>query len=400
MNGRSEALMACCFAISMCSFRISTALGNIFWVLGIFFSVYVFFYSRPGNLIEEQVSITNVKRTYQLYIMMLVFMVPSVIFSLYYQDSLKTFAEMWLYRTIPFLSIPFCIKKKALLDKMFLSFIFIEAVEASLAVSQIFHSPYGRGGGFNETVMELAGMLAIIIPPVIVGCIDSKVNFYIKRGCCITLPFLLLGAIAGQSRGLWLTILVVSPILLYKYIIKNKKIFIISGLCMVTIIGGFLMTPQLVNRVDSITNMTTDRSNADRLILWESSINMIKDYPITGVGPGNWNHEYEEKYELKEITQKNLNHSHNNIIQLTSETGIIGGVGFLVFTFYMVISNFLLWRRTGNPYALMQFAIWWGFTSFGIIDSTISGSANAKTLWYMSGLMIAMQVNWQQEKNS
>ena len=54
---------------------------------------------------------------------------------------------------------------------------------------------------------------------------------------------------------------------------------------------------------------------------------MISDYPITGVGLGNFNKVYNSGYRLKETVQ-DLPHSHNNILQIWVETGTIGVIGF------------------------------------------------------------------------
>ena len=74
-----------------------------------------------------------------------------------------------------------------------------------------------------------------------------------------------------------------------------------------------------VDRFKSTFNTTTDGSNLGRLYVWEADKHMIIDHIVTGVGPGLWQRTYEERYRLPEETQ-GLGHSHNNFLQVASES--------------------------------------------------------------------------------
>ena len=59
-------------------------------------------------------------------------------------------------------------------------------------------------------------------------------------------------------------------------------------------IAGFMVSgPQYVQRVQSITNITTDRSNADRIWFWRSALDMLREHPATGVGVGRFEVRYQ-----------------------------------------------------------------------------------------------------------
>ena len=85
-----------------------------------------------------------------------------------------------------------------------------------------------------------------------------------------------------------------------------------------------------VARFESTFNISTDGSNLGRIYVWEADKHMIMDHPVTGVGPGLWQKTYREHYKLKQETQ-DLGHSHNNLLQIASESGILGLIGFLGF---------------------------------------------------------------------
>lgn len=109
---------------------------------------------------------------------------------------------------------------------------------------------------------------------------------------------------------------------------------------------------------------------------------MISDYPITGVGLGNFSKVYNSGYRLKETVQ-DLPHSHNNILQIWVETGTIGVIGFLSMSFFILFRNFKEWWKSNNPYNLIIWSSWLAFMIFGMFDLIIDHSAMTKAWWFL-----------------
>ena len=165
---------------------------------------------------------------------------------------------------------------------------------------------------------------------------------------------------------------------------------------LVAIIGiGFVFTSNqaYMARFESTFNITTDGSNLGRIYVWEADKQMIMDHPIIGVGPGLWGKKYVEQYQLKQEIQ-NLGHSHNNMLQIASESGILGLIGFLgfsIFTIYKSVKNYMM---SGNSYDL---SIIVGFISylflFGSIDYTWGNSSGIRIFWIVMGIMLQLRNN-------
>jgi hypothetical protein len=64
----------------------------------------------------------------------------------------------------------------------------------------------------------------------------------------------------------------------------------------------------------------------------------------------------------------------------------------------MILNNFKVWLKTRNPYALMLFGMWLGFTVYGIFDYTIGSSIAAKALWYLTGLLVVLKSRANEEQ--
>ena len=379
------------FGLSLITHRISTAIGSVFFVVGILCFLYLVYLKRKkGGSLLFDVDATYISY-YKMLGIMLLTMIPSIMFSYNPLESAKYFCDIWIYRLVPLFAITLFAKNYQEIEKVIVGFFAAEAVECVLVIYQTVMGITNRPGGFGNHPMHLAGILAMVIPVIIVVVMDKNFSAKLRTACLWLLPILLVGAIAGRSRGLWLTLLLVLPFVGYKYIIENKKYLMVAVGVIVVLFGVFWCTPKLKNRVVSITNVTTNKSNIGRLSVWESSINMIKDHSVTGVGLRQFKKQYDQKYDLKRVNF-NLPHSHNNFLQIFAEAGVIGFLGYLSFTVFVLWSNFIDWVKNRNSYSLMLFALWAGFTGFGMIDATIYGSSTSKTIWLLTGFLLALRV--------
>ncbi|MEM7421807.1 MAG: O-antigen ligase family protein, partial [Pseudomonadota bacterium] len=70
-----------------------------------------------------------------------------------------------------------------------------------------------------------------------------------------------------------------------------------------------------------------------RINLWRSSLQMIQDHPLIGVGLDNFLYAYRNRYILAQAWQEpNLNHPHNHLFDFPTRLGIFGLVaGILIF---------------------------------------------------------------------
>ncbi len=87
------------------------------------------------------------------------------------------------------------------------------------------------------------------------------------------------------------------------------------------------------NLKDRITarlgTIKTDASSGMRIKSWDRSAKLIKDEPLLGVGIGNWKIAVLKYENLATPDYQFYYYNHNDFIQTTSETGILGGMLFL-----------------------------------------------------------------------
>ncbi|MBO7100626.1 MAG: O-antigen ligase family protein [Bacteroidales bacterium] len=85
----------------------------------------------------------------------------------------------------------------------------------------------------------------------------------------------------------------------------------------------------LAGQVKSISNISTDASNLERLNRWASAVRLWKESPIVGVGPGTYQFlyaSYQKSYQLSVISTNagNLGNAHSEYIGPMTEQGLPG----------------------------------------------------------------------------
>lgn len=377
--------MTWAMCIALCVQRLSMSAGSVFWGIAILICLYLLYHNRNGIFVED-----GFKGYYRAFAIFFITLLPSLCFAGNFFTWIKNFAEMWLYRPLPFFMVTLFIRDRELLNKVLMIFISVTAVDCTVALYQAI-ALYARGWGFGGGQLQLASLLCILMPAVVVILLDDEFSSRAKLVAKIALPFLFAGMLAGRSRGLWLALVIVLPLVMWRYLIKNRKALMVTVLIVAALCGFFAAQPKFVERVKSITNITTDISNRDRIVIWRSAKNMIKDHPLTGVGLGQFKKNYFAKYQLREIKQRHLNHTHNNVLQICAETGILGALGFIYLSIYILIRNFREWLRRKDPYSLIIWGSWLAFIIFGIFDVIIDHSAVTKSWWFLLGTMLVMK---------
>jgi O-antigen ligase len=84
----------------------------------------------------------------------------------------------------------------------------------------------------------------------------------------------------------------------------------------------------LSSRANSIS--TNDDSTSYRIILWENAVDFISNNPIIGCGIGNWKIESLPYWKDRLTGYTIPYHAHNDFLEITTETGLFGGLSYLL----------------------------------------------------------------------
>ncbi len=101
---------------------------------------------------------------------------------------------------------------------------------------------------------------------------------------------------------------------------------------------------------------TKQESNFDRLRMVEAGVEMIKDFPVLGVGPANVKEMY-SIYRKHDAPRARPPHLHNNVVQLWAERGILGLGAYLLLLGLFLRECIREWRGPRRAWAAGGVAI-------------------------------------------
>jgi O-antigen ligase len=183
-----------------------------------------------------------------------------------------------------------------------------------------------RVRGFYGSPNNLALYLGRALPLAVVMAVVKETGEGAKRSLRAWLygaGALVMGlAIAlTYSRGAWL--IGVPASLLFLAAIRSRKAFFVT--CAAIVVGGGAFALSFgTDRIASLLN-TAEGTTFFRLQLWQSSLAMVRDHPILGVGLDNFLYHYRTYYVLPTAWEEfNLSHPHNLVLDFWLRLGLPG----------------------------------------------------------------------------
>ena len=192
--------------------------------------------------------------------------------------------------------------------------------------------------GFTSHWMTFSGLLMILNVLLFSHLLFSRRHpfWFYPAFALVSLALLL-----SLTRNAWLGFLTAATILIAMR--KVRWVIAVPVVIAIVFVGSLLIFPSAVaNRMSSVFN-PNETSNRDRLQMLRSGWEIIKDYPVTGVGIDMIKNVYPQ-YRSPDSVFRNNQHLHNNIVQMAAENGILALIAWL-WLIGKVISDLIRWKR-------------------------------------------------------
>ena len=202
-----------------------------------------------------------------------------------------------------------------------------------------------------------------------------------------------LTVLTAASRGAWVALLATSVLWLISRWQRGIIVLTVVSLIAIAALGGFLIlkenaTLSSVAVVGPVLYQLFARP--DRIEVYQGSLRLIQDFPLTGIGLGDVFAMMYSQYVLL-IQHPFLTYSHNLYLTIWLSHGVLGviGIGWLIAAFGWLVAR-EDWKRHANP--LFQ-AAW-----LGVIATLVHGLFDARqyvdlwTMWplfFLLGLTIS-----------
>ncbi len=289
------------------------------------------------------------------------------------QTSLKLFlTRLWYILPIFFLGV-FFLKEKI----NFLNFTLFYTIPFSMVImyTTLRHSlylfdkqsaHYMMSPFFNDHT-SYGAMIAFFIPLLIASLWSQKKNRLVQFAIVGVIFLFLVGLVLSFSRAAWISLICAFFVMLLVRLRLSIKSLLSLGL--ILLIFGFFFQSTIIsqlsnNRQDSsnnllehfnsLSNISTDASNMERINRWKCAIDMFKERPFVGWGPGTYQFQY-APFQFsadKTIISSNdgdAGNAHSEYLSVLSESGVLGLVFFITLLGIVFIRIISLYNMVHDP---------------------------------------------------
>jgi O-antigen ligase len=194
----------------------------------------------------------------------------------------------------------------------------------------------------------------------------------------------------SYTRAAWISVIAAGGILVLTLVRIRFRYILVAGVLVMVYLAG--QRTEIVHRmqqnrqassasiaehVQSISNISTDESNLERLNRWNSALRMFREKPVFGWGPGTYKFKYAPFQISSEKTAIStdlgeMGNAHSEYIGPLAESGLPGSLSFIAIAVAGLITGFRVFRRLqpGNMKNLVLALI------LGLITYLIHGSLN------------------------
>ncbi|MCF8296564.1 MAG: O-antigen ligase family protein [Saprospiraceae bacterium] len=287
------------------------------------------------------------------------------------------------------------------------------------------HASYGFDSAIAHWVMEpffndhtaYGAILAMFIPVSFGFIFLNDLSRFQKMLAIGAFVILMMGLYFSISRAAWIS--VAGAIGVFAIIkLRIKFIWVFSAVAIVVILF-FSFQNQIIDKmaknkqdssadlaehVKSISNITSDASNLERLNRWQSAIRMFKERPFWGWGPGTYQFIYAPFQLSKNKTiistnAGNKGNAHSEYIGPLSESGVLGMMTFLAIIVAIVYTALRVYKRAADPrirYLCLLYILGL-FTYFvhGTLNNFLDTDKAAVPFWGFTAIIVAMDLYYE-----
>ena len=259
-----------------------------------------------------------------------------------------------------------------------------------------------------------AAVLALFIPPMIAFMRDRYSSFRERFLACFMSIMLIIAIILSYTRAAWLSLIVTLIVyFIYSFRIKFYNVLLIGAglVTLFMIFSSDIFMKLEKNRQDSatdfnkhiksISNITTDASNLERINRWNSALRMWKQKPFFGWGPGTYQFNYAPFQKSSETTIISTNagdsgNAHSEFIGPLSEEGVFGMLAMVLIVITVIYRSSILYSTSKDPnIRLLTLGILLGLITYfvhGTLNNFLDTDKLSVPFWAFIAMLVSMDV--------
>ena len=193
-----------------------------------------------------------------------------------------------------------------------------------------------RPSGTLSHWMTYSGTLMLVICAAVARLLYGASG---RLWAAFVMPALLVALSLTLTRGAWVGVAVGVAVLLL-----SKDFRLLAVIPAVAVIAIVLAPQTLIDRGKSIFD-PTDLTARDRIAMLQAGLSMVRDYPLTGVGPDQVERAY-PNYRVASAVKATNPHLHNVPMQIAAERGLPALAAWLWFVLSLAGGLWKLLRKS------------------------------------------------------
>ena len=256
--------------------------------------------------------------------------------------------------------------------------------------------------------------LAMVYPVVIYFFVQKDRSMLYKVLTFLLLAIFTAAIILSYTRATWVSL--IAGLIIYfiiKFRVRFKYLLLTGVIGLAIIIGSWNQimmkleknktesSDYLIEHVQSISNVSTDASNLERINRWSCAIKMFKEKPILGWGPGTYRFQYgpfQMSYQKTFISTNAgiMGNAHSEYIGPLSEMGILGTVTFILIIIFTLIRGIRLYHISEDQKVKsVLIAMLIGLITYyihGILNNFLDTDKASCTFWGYTAAIVALDI--------
>ena len=275
---------------------------------------------------------------------------------------------------------------------------------------------------FFKDHTSYGAVIAMLFPPAIALLSKRNRPTLMKVMLAIATGVIAMGLVFSFTRAAWVSLVVVAAIYAAMRLGFKLKTLVGIGVIIVALVwtsqDSIIIELQrnkqdssdnLTEHVESISNVSSDDSNLERLNRWSCAISLFKERPITGWGPGTYQFVYApfQKSDLKtSISTNNADggNAHSEYLGPLAEQGVLGALFMILLVWWASKMGFRLWRNIKNvDERNLAISVYLGLMTYfihGILNNYLDTDKANAPFWGFLVLLVVLDIEMKQKEKT
>lgn len=284
------------------------------------------------------------------------------------------------------------------------------------------HSTFGFDKPHSNMVMKpfyndhtaYGAIIALFLPLFTGFAFSGEYKKSYRLISLIVLAILVTGIIFSYSRAAWLS--VAAALGVYILIKLRIKFYWVLTAMVVGVALFFMFRYQFLDKleknkqdsstdfiehVQSISNISSDASNLERINRWAAAIRLFKEKPVFGWGPGTYQFVYAPYQRAKERTIISTNYgdmgnAHSEYIGPLSESGVLGMLTVFGIVITVLITAMRVYKRgKTKEIRMLSLLMVLGLITYyvhGLMNNFLDSDKASVPFWGFTAILVALDL--------